>query len=78
MKKGNVELLSSDLPTGPAGGSRAASSQEGLRRLSRRVEACDPLSAQPLASRAGWASTRDNQIGFELVYLKEREGPAQC
>jgi hypothetical protein len=56
------ELLSSDLPTGPAGGSWATGSQVGQRRLSRRDEACDPLSAQPLASRAGLAPTRDNRV----------------
>jgi len=57
------ELLSSDLPTGPGGGSRATGSQVGKRRLSRRDGACDPLSAQPLASRAGLAPTRDNPLG---------------
>jgi hypothetical protein len=55
------ELLSSDLPMGPAGGSRATGSQVGQRRLNRRDEACDPLSAQLLASRAGLAPTRDDQ-----------------
>ena len=54
------ELLSLDPLTGPAGGSRATGSQVGQRRLSRRDEACEPLSAQPLASRAGLAPTRDN------------------
>jgi hypothetical protein len=36
------ELLSSDFPTGPAGGSRATGSQVRWRHLSRRDEACDP------------------------------------
>jgi len=54
------EQLSSDLPTGSAGGSWAAGSQGGLRRLNRRGEACNPLSTQPLASRAGLAPTRDD------------------
>jgi hypothetical protein len=62
-KNNEGEQLSLDLPNGPAGRSRAAGSQVGLYRLSRRGEACDLLSAQPLSSRAGMAPTRDDQTG---------------
>jgi hypothetical protein len=66
-KNDEGELLSPDLLTGPAGGSGAAGSQVGLRRLSRRGEACNPHSAQALASRAGLAPTRNDQRGVLLA-----------
>ena len=65
-KNDEGELPSSDLLTG-AGGSGAAGSQVGLRRLSRRGEACNPHSAQALASRAGLAPTRNDQRGVLLA-----------
>jgi hypothetical protein len=65
------EVLSSGHPTGPVGGSRTASSQVGLRRLSRRDEACDPFSAQPLVSRAGFAPTRDGNVSTKAGCLQK-------